>query len=52
MWGTAADGTARDVTVADVHTVRDGQVVRMHAHAERTVMPLTVRPRPRRENRQ
>jgi len=34
VWGTAADGTSRDVTVADVYTVRDGQVLRMHAHAD------------------
>ncbi|MGK4585758.1 nuclear transport factor 2 family protein [Kitasatospora sp. HPMI-4] len=32
--GRLTDGTAHDVTVADVFTVRDGRVVRMHAYAD------------------
>jgi ketosteroid isomerase-like protein len=28
------DGSTQDVTVADVYTVRDGQVVRMQAYAD------------------
>lgn len=32
--GTLADGTAHEATVADVYTVRDGQVVRMRAYAD------------------
>jgi len=31
--GRLADGTAHDVTVADVFTLRDGRVVRMHAYS-------------------
>jgi ketosteroid isomerase-like protein len=31
--GRLADGALHDVTVADVFTVRDGQVVRMHAYS-------------------
>jgi ketosteroid isomerase-like protein len=32
--GRMVDGSAHDVTVADVFTVRDGQVVRMKAYAD------------------
>ena len=32
--GRMTDGSARDVTVADVFTVRDGQVVTMKAYAD------------------
>ena len=32
--GRLADGSQRDITVADVFTVRDGQVVRMQAYAD------------------
>lgn len=32
--GVLRDGTAQDVTVADVFTVRDGAVVRMQAYAD------------------
>lgn len=32
--GTLIDGTAHSGTVADVYTVRDGQVVRMRAYAD------------------
>jgi ketosteroid isomerase-like protein len=28
------DGSTRDVTVADVFTVRDGQAIRMRAYAD------------------
>jgi hypothetical protein len=31
--GRLADGALHDVTVADVFTVRDGRVVRMHAYS-------------------
>jgi ketosteroid isomerase-like protein len=32
--GRLADGTPRDMTVADVFTLRDGRVIRMHAYAD------------------
>jgi len=32
--GVLADGTPHEATVADVYTVRGGQVVRMHAYAD------------------
>jgi hypothetical protein len=37
--GRLADGTAHDVTVADVHTVTDVQVVRMLAYADPAQVP-------------
>jgi ketosteroid isomerase-like protein len=33
-FGRLVDGTTQDVTVADVFTLRDGQVVRMQAYAD------------------
>jgi ketosteroid isomerase-like protein len=32
--GRMIDGSTQDVTVADVYTIRDGQVVRMQAYAD------------------
>jgi ketosteroid isomerase-like protein len=32
--GRMLDGSTQDVTVADVYTIRDGQVVRMQAYAD------------------
>lgn len=37
--GTLADGTPHEFTVADVFTVRDGQVVRMQAYADPNEAP-------------
>jgi ketosteroid isomerase-like protein len=34
--GRLLDGTPTDSTVADVFTVRDGKVIRMHAYADRS----------------
>jgi ketosteroid isomerase-like protein len=34
VFGRVVDGSHRDVTVADVFTVRQGQVVRMQAYAD------------------
>jgi ketosteroid isomerase-like protein len=43
--GRLHDGTAAEVTVADVHTVRDGRVVRMHAYVDPAeVLPTDARP--------
>ncbi|MFI9366237.1 nuclear transport factor 2 family protein [Kitasatospora sp. NPDC053057] len=33
-YGVLTDGSAMDIRVADVFTVRGGRVVRMHAHAD------------------
>jgi hypothetical protein len=43
--GRMTDGSTRDMTVADVFTVRDGQVVKMRAYADRrrrSAPPLTA----------
>lgn len=37
--GTRADGTAHEATVADVYTVRDGQVVEMRAYPDPRDVP-------------
>jgi ketosteroid isomerase-like protein len=42
-FGRLVDGTPHDVTVADVFTLRDGQVIRMHAYADPTE-PLRPKP--------
>jgi ketosteroid isomerase-like protein len=39
VYGRLADGTSHDVTVADVYTVRNGQVVRMEAYASPADVP-------------
>ena len=41
--GRLADGTARDVTVADVFTFSNGQVVRMQAYADPAEAPAADR---------
>lgn len=38
-YGTLADGTPHDVTVADVFTVHNGLVTRMQAYADPTEVP-------------
>lgn len=40
--GTLADGTARQATVAEVFTVRDGQVVHTRAYADPADVPAPV----------
>jgi ketosteroid isomerase-like protein len=43
--GHLHDGTAAEATVADVYTVRDGRVVRMHAYANPAeVLPADAQP--------
>jgi ketosteroid isomerase-like protein len=37
--GRRVDGTPAEATVADVYTVRNGQVVRMHAYADPDQVP-------------
>jgi ketosteroid isomerase-like protein len=43
--GHLLDGTAAEVTVADVYTVRDGRIVRMHAYVTPAdALPATDQP--------